>query len=194
MGTMKVDVTSLRVDFATGGVLKWLCGGPGTCYLYVRTDLANKLEPRFTGWVAHQKPFHFETGPIRYTEDVAYRFMNGTPNISALYCARPGLKIIREADVERIRAKSKRQTEILIQLADERGWPVNTPRDPEQRGGTVSIDMPNAKEVCAELLKRDVVVDYRFKAGVRFSPHFYTKDEELHQAIAAVEEVIRVAR
>lgn len=191
MGTMKVDVQALNVDFVTGGVLKWLCGGPGTCYLYVRPDLAKTLKPKLTGWVAHEKPFHFETGPIRYTDDTAYRFMNGTPNVAALYCARPGLKIIRQAGVERIRAKSKRQTEILISLADARSWPVNTPRDPEQRGGTVSIDMPNAKEVCAELLKRDVVVDFRYKAGVRFSPHFYTKDEELHQAIAAAEEVLK---
>src|SRR4051812_11201846 len=189
MGTMKVDVRELNVDFVTGGVLKWLCGGPGTCYLYVRPDLAKKLEPKLTGWVAHQKPFHFDIGATKYVEG-SYRFMNGTPNISALYCARPGLKIIREAGIERIRAKSKRQTEMLIRLGDARGWTVNTTRDPEQRGGTVSIDMPNAKEVCAELLRRDVVVDFRYKAGVRFSPHFYTKDEELHQAIAAVEDVL----
>jgi kynureninase len=116
--------------------------------------------------------------------------MNGTPNIPALYIARPGLKIIREAGAERIRAKSKRQTAALIKLADAKGWKVNTPRDPEVRGGTVSIDMPNAKEVCAELLKRDVVVDYRPKAGVRFSPHFYNRDEELKAAIETVEEIL----
>ena len=190
VGTMPVDVQALGVDFATGGVLKWLCGGPGTCYLYVRPDLAKALKPRLTGWVAHQKPFHFDIGATRYTDDTAYRFMNGTPNIAALYCARPGLKIIREAGMERIRAKSRRQTGILIGLADERGWTVKTPRDPEQRGGTVSIDLPNGKEICAELLKRDVVVDFRYKAGLRMSPHFYTKDEELHSAVVAVEEVM----
>lgn len=188
-GTMKVDVQDLKVDFVTGGVLKWLCGGPGTCYLYVRPDLGKKLEPRFTGWMAHKKPFHFDVGPVQYTEG-SYKFMNGTSNVAALHCARPGLKIIREAGIDNIRTKSKRQTARLIELADQRGWTVNTPRDPEQRGGTVSIDMPNAKEVCAELLKRDVVVDFRYKAGVRFSPHFYTKDEELETAIAAVEEVL----
>lgn len=190
VGTMPVDVQALGVDFATGGVLKWLCGGPGTCYLYVRPDLAKTLKPKLTGWVAHEKPFHFDIGPTHYTGDTSYRFMNGTPNIAALYCARPGLKIIREAGMERIRAKSKRQTEILIKLADERGWTVKTPRDPEQRGGTVSIDLPNGKEICAELLKRDVVVDFRYKAGLRMSPHFYTTDEELHAAIAAAEEVM----
>jgi kynureninase len=189
LGTMPIDAQALNVDFVTGGVLKWLCGGPGTAYLYVRPDLGAKLEPKFTGWTAHENPFAFEIGPNRFG-DAPYRFMNGTPNIPALYIARPGLKIIREAGAERIRAKSKRQTAALIKLADAKGWKVNTPRDPEVRGGTVSIDMPNAKEVCAELLKRDVVVDYRPKAGVRFSPHFYNRDEELNAAIETVEEIL----
>ena len=189
LGTVPVDVQALNVDFATGGVLKWLCGGPGTCYLYVRPDLGKKLEPKFTGWMAHQKPFHFEIGPIRYT-DLPYRFMTGTPNIPALYAARPGLKIIREAGVQAIRDKSKRQTAQLIKLADSRGWPVNTPRNPEERSGTVSIDMPHSKEVCAELLKRDVVVDWRPRAGVRFSPHFYNTDEELVRALEIVDEIL----
>src|SRR5437899_277190 len=177
LGTMPIDVQALNVDFVTGGVLKWLCGGPGTAYLYVRPDLAAKLEPKFTGWSAHENPFAFQIGPITYA-DAPYRFMNGTPNIPALYIAQPGLKIVREAGADRIRAKSQRQTAELIRLADEKGWKVNTPRDPAVRGGTVSIDMPHSKEVCAELLKRDVVVDYRPKAGVRMSPHFYTRDEE----------------
>jgi kynureninase len=119
-----------------------------------------------------------------------YRFMTGTTNIPALHAAKPGLRIIKEAGAANIRAKSKRQTAKLIELADSRGWKVNTPRDPERRGGTVSIDMPNAKEVAAELNRRDVVVDWRPKAGVRFSPHFYTKDEELTLAISAVEEIL----
>ncbi|HKR29436.1 MAG TPA: aminotransferase class V-fold PLP-dependent enzyme [Terriglobales bacterium] len=189
LGTVPVHVRDLNVDFVCGGVLKWLCGGPGTAYLYVRPDLGRKLQPKFTGWVAHEKPFHFETGPIRYAEP-PYKFMNGTPNVPALYAARPGLKIITEAGVEKIRAKSKRQIAKLIELADGRGWKVNTPRDPEKRGGTASIDMPNSKEVCAELLKRDVLVDWRPKAGVRMSPHFYTEDRELEAAIAAVEEIL----
>ena len=170
LGTVPVDVAALNVEFACGGVLKWLCGGPGTAYLYVRPDLGKKLEPRLTGWSAHEDPFAFEIGKNKYA-DAPYRFMNGTPNIAALYMAQPGLKIIREAGVEKIREKSKRQTARLIELADQRGWKVNSPRDAERRGGTVSIDMPHAKHVCAELLKRDVLVDYRPKAGVRMSPH-----------------------
>jgi kynureninase len=189
LGTVPVDVQELNVDFATGGVLKWLCGGPGVAYLYVRPDLGAKLEPKLTGWMAHLDPFAFEIGPIKYAE-APYRFMNGTPNVPALYAARPGLKIIREAGVDRIREKSQRQTAKLIHMAEQRGWQVNTPRDPAQRGGTVSIEMPHSYEVCAELLQRDILVDYRPKAGVRMSPHFYNKDDELETAIAAVEEIV----
>lgn len=189
LGTVPIDVRALNVDFACGGVLKWLCGGPGTAYLYVRPDLGKKLQPTLTGWIAHEHPFDFEVGPIRYA-DPPYKFMNGTPNIPALYAARPGLKIIAEAGIENIRAKSKRQVAKLIELADARGWKVNTPRDPERRGGTVSIDMPNSKEVCAELLKRDVLVDWRPKAGVRMSPHFYTTDAEIENAVATVEQIL----
>src|SRR5581483_10962479 len=189
LGTVPVDVRALNVDFACGGVLKWLCGGPGTAYLYVRPDLGRKLEPRFTGWVAHEHPFDFETGPIRYT-DPPYKFMSGTQNIPALYAAQPGLKIIREIGVEPIREKSVRQTTRLIELADQHGWRVNTPRDPRKRGGTVSIDMPNSQEVAGELLKRNILVDFRPRAGVRFSPHFYNTDEEIETAIGAVEEIL----
>ncbi len=188
-GTVPFDVQRLNVDFCTGGVLKWLCGGPGTAYLYVRPDLASKLEPAFTGWMGHENPFGFEIGPTRYAPTI-YRFTQGTPNIPALQVARPGVKIIAEVGVEKIREKSKRQTALLIEMADRNGWRVNTPRDPERRGGTVSIDMPNAQQVCNELLRRDVLVDYRPKAGVRFSPHFYNSDEELATAITAVEEIL----
>jgi kynureninase len=189
LGTVPVDVQELNVDFVCGGVLKWLCGGPGTAYLYVRLDLAKKLEPRFTGWIAHENPFAFEIGPTRYC-NTAYKFMNGTPNVPALYAARPGLKIVSEAGIENIRAKSQRQTAELIRMVDQRGWKVNTPRDPAQRGGTVSIEMPNSREVANELLKRDILVDWRPNAGVRMSPHFYTTDEELNTAVSAVEEIL----
>jgi len=193
LGTVPVDVQALNVDFACGGVLKWLCGGPGVAYLYVRPDLGMKLEPKFTGWFAHQDSMSFATGPIRYT-DPPFRFMNGTTHIPSLEACRPGLKIISEVGVDRIRGKSKHQTARLIELADRHGWRVNTPRDPEKRGGTVSIDMPDSQEVCRELLARDILVDWRPKAGVRFSPHFYNTDEEVDSAIAAVEQILKDRR
>src|SRR5271169_1328062 len=156
LGTVPVDVQALNTDFACGGVLKWLCGGPGVAYLYVRQDLGKKLEPRLTGWFAHANSFEFATGPIRYA-DPPFRFMNGTSHIPALEAARPGLKIIAEVGIDRIREKSKRQTSRLIELAAQHGWRVNTPRDPEKRGGTVSIDMPDSQPVSRELLARDIL-------------------------------------
>ena len=193
LGTVPVDVAALDVDFACGGVLKWLCGGPGVAYLYVHPDLGRKLEPKLTGWFAHRNPFGFEVGPVQYAEP-PLRFMNGTSHIPSLEAARPGLKIIREAGVEKIREKSMRQTARLIALADQHEWRVNTPRDAEKRGGTVSIDMPDAQQVCRDLLARDILVDWRPKAGVRFSPHFYNTDEEIDAAIAAVEEILKGRR
>jgi len=193
LGSVPVDVQALNVHFCCGGVLKWLCGGPGVAYLYIRPDLGAKLQPKFTGWSAHQDPFAFDIGPIHYA-DPPFRFMNGTPNVPALEAARPGLKIISEIGVERIREKSAKQTSRLIQLAKERGWRVNTPLDPKKRGGTVSIDIPHSHEVCRELLKRNVLVDWRPRAGVRMSPHFYNADCELDRAVAAVEEILGESR
>jgi len=132
-------------------------------------------------------------GPVQYAEP-PFRFMNGTSHIPSLEAARPGLKIIREVGVEKIREKSMRQTARLIALADQHEWRVNTPRDAEKRGGTVSIDMPDAQQVCRDLLARDILVDWRPKAGVRFSPHFYNTDEEIDAAIAAVEEILKGRR
>ena len=190
LGSVPVDVQALNVDFCCGGVLKWLCGGPGVGYLYVRPDLGAKLEPKLTGWFAHENSFEFSAGPIRYTAP-PLRFMNGTTHIPALEACRPGLQIIKEVGVEKIREKSKRQTARLIELADHHGWRVNTPRDPDQRGGTVSIDMPDAQAVSRELLAREVLVDYRPKAGVRFSPHFYNTDEEVDAAIATAAAILK---
>ena len=193
LGTVPVDVTALNVDFACGGVLKWLCGGPGVAYLYVRPDLGKKLEPKLTGWFAHQDSMAFQTGPIQYT-DPPFRFMNGTTHVPALEACRPGLKIIREAGIENIRNKSQRQTARLVELADQHGWRIHTPRDSEKRGGTVSIDMPDSQQVCRELLAREILVDWRPGAGVRFSPHFYNTDAEVDLAIVAVEEILKERR
>jgi kynureninase len=189
LGTIAVDVQALDVDFTCGGVLKWLCGGPGVAYLYIRPDLGKTLQPKFTGWAAHKRPFAFQIGAIDRAAP-PYRFMNGTPHIPALEAARPGLKIIAEVGIQRIREKSMRQTAHLIELANQRGWKVNAPATPESRGGTVAIDMPDSERVCRELINREILVDWRPKAGVRFSPHFYTSDQELDRAINAVEEIL----
>ena len=187
-GTVPVDVRALGVDFATGGSVKWLCGGPGAGYLYVRRDLWPQLEPRFTGWMAHKQPFAFDAGAIDYAND-AFRFLNGTPAIPALYAARCGYEIIGEVGVARIREKSMRQTARLIALAEEAGFSVRSPRNPAERGGTVVIDVPNGAEVTRELLRRNFLVDYRPGAGIRVAPHFYSKDEELEMTVREMQSI-----
>jgi kynureninase len=188
-GTIPIDVRSLGADFAVGGVLKWLCGGPGVGYLYVREDLRAKLRPALTGWIAHQRPFGFETGAIDARED-SFRYLNGTPHIPALYACQPGLDILNSVGIESIRAKSVRMTTGLMEGAKSRGWRVNTPENSIERAGTVSIDCPHAYEVCRELLAREILVDYRPKAGVRFSPHFYNREEECEFALEQVEDIL----
>ena len=181
-GTVPFSVKELNVDFATGGSVKWLCGGPGAGYLYVRPDLQSKLEPKTTGWMAHEAPFSFESGAIRYASNIT-RFLHGSPAIPALYAAQSGYRIINEIGVAAIRAKSARQTTRLIALAEEAGFHVTSPRDSAQRGGTVTIAHEHAAAITKELIRREFIVDYRPGAGVRISPHFYTKDEELDLVI-----------
>jgi kynureninase len=188
-GTIPVDVRSLGTDFAVGGVLKWLCGGPGVGYLYVREDLRAKLKPSLTGWIAHRRPFAFETGAIDPRED-SYRYLNGTPHIPALFACRPGLEILNQVGIAAIREKSVRLTTRLIEGAKSRGYKVNTPENPAERGGTVSVDCPHAYEVCRELLAREILVDYRPQAGVRLSPHFYSLEDECDFALAQMEEIL----
>ena len=189
VGTLPVSVDALGVDLLVGGVLKWLCGGPGGAFLYVRPELRQRLAPSLTGWMAHPAPFDFEPPPMRHRDD-AFRFLLGTPAIPALYAAREGPRLVARAGIDAIRAKSLRQTSRLIALAEERGWRCSTPRDPARRGGTAAVDFENALEVSRELNARDVVVDYRPGVGIRMSPHVYTEDRELDRAFAAIDEIL----
>lgn len=188
-GTIPIDVRALGADFATGGSVKWLCGGPGAGYLYVRREHWHTLQPKLTGWMAHREPFAFEDRPIDYAED-AYRFLNGTPNVPALYAARSGYEIVNEIGVAAIRAKSMRQTQYLVSLADAAGIRIAGPRDVALRGGTVTLDVPSGYAVASALATRDVVVDYRPGAGIRVAPHFYTSDEELDAFIGELTRVM----
>lgn len=189
-GIVPLDVTKLGVDFATGGSVKWLLGGPGAGYLYVREGLDLSLEPAATGWAAHARPFEFQGGAMEYAPDIR-RFLNGTPNVPAMYSAKSGYEIVGEIGVDAIRAKSVRQTQRLIELADEAGFNVRSPRDPGQRGGTVILDVPNAKEVTAELIRRQILIDFRPGAGIRVAPHFYTSDSEIEHFVAELTSIVR---
>ena len=188
-GTIPIDVRALGVDFAVGGVLKWLCGGPGVAYLYVREDLRSKLRPALTGWIAHRRPFNFEIGPVDKRHD-SFGFLNGTPHIPALYACEPGLQIVNEVGISAIREKSMRMTQRLFDAAKSQGWRINTPENPQERAGTVSIDCPNAQAVSRELLAREILIDYRPKAGIRLSPHFYNSEGECDFAISQIAEIL----
>lgn len=186
-GTVPFSVKELNVDFAAGGSVKWLCGGPGAGYLYVRPDLIDKLEPKTTGWMAHDAPFAFET-ELRYAPNIT-RFLHGSPAIPALYAAESGYRIINEIGVKAIREKSVRQTQRLIELAEAAGFRVTSPQNPERRGGTITVWDENAAAITKELIRREFIVDYRPGAGVRISPHFYTKDEELELVVNEMKKI-----
>jgi kynureninase len=188
VGVMPVDVKRIGADFLTGGVLKWLCGGPGGCFLYVAPDVRDTLQPALTGWQAHARPFGFEP-EMEYASD-AFRWLGGTPVVPALFAAIEGPRIVRRAGIARIREKSVRQTSRLIELADARGYRVTVPRDSARRGGTVAFDVPHGDAVEKYLLARNVLVDYRPNAGVRVAPHFYTSDSELELAVATIDEAL----
>lgn len=188
VGVLPVDAYALGADFLTGGVLKWMCGGPGGSFLWVRPEVGATLSPALTGWQAHRHPFAFE--PEMDYADGAWRWLGGTPVIPALFAATAGPQILREAGIDAIRAKSVRQTERLIALADERGFSVTAPRDAARRGGTVAFDVPHAREVARALLAREVIVDYRPGAGIRVAPHFYTSDDEVESVATIIDEIL----
>ena len=190
VGTLPVDVKALDVDLVTGGSVKWLCGGPGAGWLYVSPRRAARLEPALTGWFAHAEPFAFDPGPTR-RDAGARRFMTGTPGIPGFVAARPGCEIVARIGVPAIREKSLRQTGRMIALADEYGFGVVTPREPERRGGTVCLDVPRAAEVCQALLASDVLLDHRPGAGLRLAPHFYTRDDEVDLVMKMVRDEVR---
>ena len=188
-GIVPVDLTALDVDFATGGCLKWLCGGPGNGFLYTRPDLLRSLEPRYTGWLALANPFAFDIEDRALRHD-AMRMMNGTPPIPAFYAAIPGREIVARVGVGAIREKSVRMTARLLRLAEERGWRSPTSRDPNRVAGTVAIDMPDALAASRALKAREVLVDYRPKVGIRVSPHFYNTTAEIDHLVAELTDIV----
>ena len=187
-GIVPLDATALNVDFAVGGSVKWLCGGPGNGWLYVRPDLADELRPTYTGWQAHEAPFAFEE-EMRYAHGAA-RFLTGTPNVPALYAATAGYDLIEEIGVDRIRANSLRQTQLLEQLAEEAGFEIRSPRDPARRGGTVTLQVPDFPAVHKELTEREILCDFRPDVGIRIGPHYFTSDEELRHVIDQIAEIL----
>jgi kynureninase len=188
VGSVPLDVSALNVDFAVGGSVKWLCGGPGAGWLYVRPDLAETLEPTLVGWQAHARPFDFEP-ELEYAAG-AWRFLTGTPNVPALYAASGGYDIVHEIGVDAIREQSMRQTALFVELLDAAGFEIVSPRDPSRRGGTVVVRTPEFEAVQRELDARDILCDARPDAGIRLGPHFYNTDDEVRFAASQIAEIV----
>jgi kynureninase len=191
-GTLPVDVQALDVDFACGGSVKWLCGGPGAAYLYVRRDRIAQFAPRNTGWFGNVKPFAFTMPEQRFADGI-WRYMAGTPAIAALYQARAGAEIVAEIGVGRIREKSLRQTTRILAICDAAGYRVNTPRAAGERGGSVCFDFDGSEKVARALNASAFLCDWRPQSGIRMSPHFYTSDEEVERFMSEVARLKKVA-
>jgi kynureninase len=187
-GIVPLDVTALGVPFAVGGSVKWLCGGPGNAWLYVRPDLAEQLEPTFTGWHAHARPFAFEE-EMDYAPGSA-RFLTGTPNPAANLAATAGYELVEEMGVARIRERSLELTQLAIGLADAAGFEVVSPRVEARRGGSVVLSVPEFAAVHAELEARGILCDFRPDAGIRLGPHFFTSDAEIRFALEQIADVL----
>jgi len=184
-GTVPLDVRALDVDLVVGGSVKWLLGGPGTGYLYAKPEVAAGLAPRMLGWFGHEAPFAFRPSPIAYAPG-AGRFVTGTPNVAAHVMAAEGYRIVADAGVAAIRAKSQRQVARKPSSSLAQGAVVRGPADVRWRGGSVVVDFDGAEQATAELIRRGYTCDYRPGAGLRLGPHLYTTDDGCDAVVAEV--------
>jgi kynureninase len=187
-GALPVDVAANQVDVCVGGSVKFLCGGPGNGWLYVRPEIAEALRPSAVGWISHVRPFDFEWAEIAYAPGIQ-RFAGGTPNVPAAYAASPGYQAIVDIGITRIRERSQALTQRLVDGALERGITVRSPVDAARRGGHVTVDITDAERVHTVLIERGYVVDYRPGGGIRIGPHFFTTEDE---CAGVLEEMARI--
>ena len=189
-GAVPIDVARWGADIVVGGSHKWLCGGPGTCFMWVRPTVRERLRPRITGWMAHEDPFAFAPAPIAYAKG-AWHFMGGTPSVPAYYVARHAYRRLLDVGVERIRGHVLALGEIAIARALEAGLTVNSPLDPHARTGFVAIDFPGSREASQRLIAERFKHDWRPNCGLRIGPHFYNTEEEVHRMMDRVIELAR---
>jgi len=182
-GSMPIGVAELDVDFCVGGSVKYLCGGPGAGWMYVKPETAVELRPAQVGWWGHARPFGFEFDTVEYAPGVG-RFAGGTPGVPSAYAAAPGYSAVLEVGVDRIRERSLSLTQPLLEDALARGFVVRSPVDPDRRGGHVTVDPGDSERVHDELVARGFVVDHRPRVGIRVAPHFYNSAEECAAVLA----------
>jgi selenocysteine lyase/cysteine desulfurase len=191
-GVVPIDVHELNLDFLLSGCLKWLCGGQGLAFLYVRRDLIDELEPLVVGWFGTEEPFDFQREALRLRSD-ARRFETGTYTLPQAWTALGGLEIILEVGVDNIRARNQELTARVIERADEAGLDVLSPRANELRGGLVRVRVPGggdkAEEVLHRLFDENVVLDQRGDA-FRISPHFFNTEDEIDHCFEVLRKIL----
>jgi kynureninase len=177
LGQVPVDVRALDVDFYAGGPLKWLLGGPGLCYLYVRDRLVHELEPEITGWFAHRNQFAFDSAHFEFKDD-ARRFELGTPALHMVHSALGGQQIIDQIGIDNIRRRNSALTEQVIERVQAAGFRIRAAPRPEARSAIVMVEHPDPGRAVQYLADHDIIVDWR-PGHVRISPHFYNTETEL---------------
>lgn len=191
-GIVPIDVHRLEVDFLLSGALKWLCGGQGIAFLYVREGLIESLEPAVVGWFGTTDPFGFDRSELHLRSD-ARRFETGTYALPQAWTASGGLELILEAGVESIRAHNQSLTGEVIRRADTLGLEVLSPRAAERRGGLVRLRVPGgragAHRILQALLERDVVLDARDDA-LRISPHLFNDDTDIDRCFTELQKLL----
>lgn len=190
LGVVPFDVNEWGADFVVGGSHKWMCGGPGTAFLYASPEVLPTLRPRTTGWMAHADPFAFEPAPIRYAEG-PWRLMGGTPSVPAYYVARAAQKNLAELGLATIRAHNLALSRIVIERAQAAGLTVHSPLADHERTGFVAVDFPGSREVSRRLVEERYKHDWRPGCGLRIGPHFYNTEAEVHRFMDRVVELAR---
>jgi len=180
-GQIPVDVTASGVDVYTTGPLKWLLGGPGLSYLYVRPELLATLRPRITSWFAHATPFAFDLENFEYQAD-ARRLELGTPAMAAVHTALGGQEIIDEIGIGAIAGRNRKLTEYLTAELSDAGFSLRTPSSPEHRTAIVMVRHADPAGAVAHLAGEGIIVDHR-PGHVRISPHFYNTVAELDRVV-----------
>jgi kynureninase len=183
-GVVPLDVHATGAQALVCGALKYLLGGPGIAFLYVRADVSPALEPTATGWFGQDDFFAFDNSKLDRAT-TAQRFAMGTPAPAAIYAAGAGLELVGEVGVERIRERTVELTGYLIDAAIEAGFRVRTPRQAERRGAVVSFEVPDAKRVLEQLLAAGIIVDERHGA-IRACPHYFSSEDDIDALIRAV--------
>jgi selenocysteine lyase/cysteine desulfurase len=179
-GIVPIDVQDWNADFVVGSSIKWLCGGPGAGFMWVNDNILPRLQPFDVGWFSHENPFEFDITDFRYAP-TARRFWGGTPSVLPYIIAHAGIEQIRAIGPAAIQAHNQSLTGHLVKVAQENDWPLLTPADPAQRGGTICIGFPNAAAVVNALQAAQIKVDSRPAFGVRFSPHIYITQDQIEE-------------